>query len=112
MTYGSYYSALKRAAEKVRQKHPELELGEVHTHAGRSTFAAALRSYQLRERRLGRETISDQDFCLLMDWTSLQCLKSYDLATRIQEVSPLMEGFYREHKQILTETGEIFRQTK
>ncbi len=111
MTYGSYYSALKRAAEKVRKKHPELELGSVHTHAGRSTFAAALRSYQLRERRLGRETISDQDFCLLMDWTSLQCLKNYDLATRIQEVSPLMEGFYREYKQILTETNEIFRQT-
>ena len=47
-----------------------------------------------------------------MDWTSLQCLKNYDLATRIQEVSPLMEGFYREHKQILTETNEIFRQAK
>lgn len=111
MTYGSYYSALKRAAEKVRKKHPELELGSVHTHAGRSTFAASLRSYQLRERRLGKETLSDEDFCILMDWTSLQCLKNYDLATRIQEVSSLLEGFYREHKQILTETNYIFRQS-
>lgn len=111
MTYSSYYSALKRAAEKVRKKYPELELGPVHTHAGRSTFAAALRSYQLRERRLGRETLSDEDFCILMDWTSLKCLRNYDLATRIQEVSPLLEGFYRGHKQILTETNAIFRQT-
>ena len=111
MTYGSYYTALKRAAEKVRKKHPELELGSVHTHAGRSTFAAALRSYQLRERRLGKETLSDEDFCILMDWTSLQCMKNYDLATRIQEVSSLLEGFYREHKQILTKTNYIFRQS-
>ena len=111
MSYGSYYSALKRAAEKVRKKHPELELGTVHTHAGRSTFAAALRSYQLRERRLGHETLSDEDFCILMDWRSLQCLKDYDLATRIQEISPLLEGFYREHKQVLTETNYIFRQS-
>lgn len=112
MAYGSYYSALKRAADKVCKKYPELELGSVHTHAGRSTFAAALRSYQLRERRLGRESLSDEDFCILMDWTSLQCLKNYDLATRIQEVSPLMEGFYREYKQILAETNSIFRQVK
>ena len=112
MTYGSYNSALKRAAEKVRKKHPELELGPVHTHAGRSTFAAALRSYQLRERRLGRKALSDEDFCILMDWKSLQCLKNYDLATRIQEIAPLLEGFYKEHKQILSDTSYLFRQTK
>ena len=112
MSYGTYYSALKRAAEKVRKKYPELELGTVHTHAGRSTFAAALRSYQLRERRLGHETLSDEDFCILMDWRSLQCLKDYDLATRIQEISPLLEGFYQKHKQILAETNYLYRQIK
>ena len=112
MTYESYNSALKYAAEKVRKKHPELELGTVHTHAGRSTFAAALRSYQLRERRLGHKTLSDEDFCILMDWKSLQCLKDYDLATRIQEISPLLEGFYQQHKQILAETNYLYRQVK
>ena len=112
MTYESYNSALKYAAEKVRKKHPELELGTVHTHAGRSTFAAALRSYQLRERRLGHKALSDEDFCILMDWRSLQCLKDYDLATRIQEISPLLEGFYQKHKQILAETNYLYRQIK
>ena len=47
-----------------------------------------------------------------MDWKSLQCLKDYDLATRIQEISPLLEGFYQQHKQILTETNYLYRQVK
>ena len=111
VSYHNFYYALNRAAEKVRQKHPELGLGPVHTHAGRSTFAAALRSYQLREQRLGHETFSDYDFCMLMDWKSLKNLKYYDKATRIQETAEIHEAFQGDFDDILAEAqNEIFRQ--
>lgn len=90
ISYNAYRKALASAAKKAGFTEP------VHTHAGRSTFLANLRSYQLRERRLGHETFSDADICLLMDWTSLQCLYNYDLLTRIQEVSPLMDTLQKE----------------
>jgi len=90
ISYNAYRKALATAAQKAGFNEP------VHTHAGRSTFLANLRSYQLRERRLGHETFSDADICLLMDWTSLQCLYNYDLLTRIQEVSPLMDTLQKE----------------
>ena len=94
MSYHAYNNALKRAAEKVREKHPELQLSEVHTHAGRSTFAAALRTHQLECRRRGEETFSDADFVTLMDWADMKCLDAYDRATRIQDISPLFDKFY------------------
>lgn len=113
MSYHSYYSALKRAAEKVRELHSELELGPVHTHAGRSTFAAALRTYQLREQRLGHKTFSDSDFCMLMDWASLQNLKYYDKATRLQETATIHEAFFEDFDNILGDAlDEIYRDQK
>ena len=72
-------------------KHPELELKALHTHAGRSTFAATLRTFQLEMRRRGVPTFSDEDFCALMDWKSMQCLEHYDLVTRAEEVSSLVD---------------------
>lgn len=111
VSYHNFYYALNRAAEKVRQKHPELDLGPVHTHAGRSTFAAALRSYQLREQRLGHEVFSDADFCMLMDWKSIKNLKYYDKATRIQETAEIHEAFQGDFDEILGEAQNvIFRQ--
>lgn len=90
VSYNAYRKALSVAAERAGFNEP------VHTHAGRSTFLANLRSYQLRERRLGHETFSDADICLLMDWSSLNCLYNYDLLTRIQEVSPMMDMLQKE----------------
>ena len=90
VSYNAYRKALSVAAEKAGFTEP------VHTHAGRSTFLANLRSYQLRERRLGHETFSDSDICLLMDWSSLKCLYNYDLLTRIQEISPMMGTLQKE----------------
>lgn len=110
LKYHSYNAALKRAAEKVRKEHPELELGAVHTHAGRSTFAAALRTFQLRERRLGHETFSDSEFCILMDWESLKNLKYYDKATRLLEAAEVHEAFYDNFDSAIGEAaGEFFR---
>ena len=93
VSYGSYRSTLQKAAERVRANHPELGLTEVHTHAGRSTFAAALRSYQKAQQAKGIHTFTDDDFCKLMDWSSLQCLENYDILTRVQALSPLVEDF-------------------
>ena len=110
MNYSNYYAALNRAADKIRKERPDLNLGPVHTHAGRSTFAAALRSYQLREQRLGHKTFSDADFCAMMDWASLKNLKYYDKATRIQEVATIHESFQKEFDEILgVAPEEIFR---
>jgi len=93
VTYASYRAALNTAAKKVRCAHPELGLTDVHTHAGRSTFAAALRSYQKSQQAKGKTTFTDDDFCKLMDWSSLQCLDNYDILTRVQDISPLVEKF-------------------
>lgn len=90
ISYNAYRKALIKAGQKAGFHEP------VHTHAGRSTFLANLRSFQLRERRLGHRTFSDSDICLLMDWSSLQCLYNYDLLTRIQEVSPLIDTLQSE----------------
>lgn len=103
MQYHSYNAALKRAAEKVREKHPELELDNVHTHAGRSTFAAALRSFQLEKRRLGEKTFADEDFCALMDWKDLSSLSHYDKATRIQDSYDIFATFQDDLQNVLKE---------
>ena len=93
VTYSAYRAALIAAAEQVRKKHPELGLTEAHTHAGRSTFAAALRSYQKKQQAEGMPTLTDDDFCKQMDWSSLQCLDNYDILTRAQIVSPIIDQF-------------------
>ena len=93
VSYGSYRAALRKAAERVKAVHPEIGLTEVHTHAGRSTFAAALRSFQKTQQAKGILTFTDDDFCKLMDWASLQCLENYDILTRVQALSPLVEDF-------------------
>ena len=93
VTYAAYRAALQTAAKKVRTIHPELGLTEVHTHAGRSTYAAALRSYQKSQQAKGIPTFTDDDFCKLMDWASMQCLDNYDILTRTQDLSPLVEKF-------------------
>ena len=93
VSYGAYRAALQKAAERVKAAHPEIGLTEVHTHAGRSTFAAALRSFQKAQQAKGIFTFTDDDFCKLMDWASLQCLENYDILTRVQALSPLIEDF-------------------
>jgi len=97
VTYGAYYMALKVAGEKASVKNPSLSIENLHTHAGRSTFAAVLRSYQLEQRRQGKATLTDTDFCNLMDWKSLASLENYDITTRAQEVSPLLKDFYSKY---------------
>lgn len=47
--YALYNAALKRAGEQVRLKNTSLNLQNVHTHAGRSTFAAVLRTYGVHQ---------------------------------------------------------------
>lgn len=93
VTYDAYRFALQAAAKRANAANPELELKTVHTHAGRSTFAAALRSYQKAQQAQGIPTFTDDDFCKLMDWASLQCLDNYDILTRAQALSPLVEKF-------------------
>jgi len=56
-----------------------------------------LRSYQLEQRRQGKATLTDTDFCNLMDWKSLASLEHYDITTRTQEVSPLLSDFYAQY---------------
>ena len=93
VTYGAYRAALVAAGKRVQEKYPELGLSDVHTHAGRSTFAAALRSFQKSQEAKGIHTFSDDDFCKQMDWASLQCLENYDILTRAQTVSPIIDQF-------------------
>lgn len=107
VTYAAYRSALIRAGERAKAKNPELSLHALHTHAGRSTFAATLRSYQLACRRKGLKTFSDDDFCTLMDWSSTQCLPHYDLVTRAQEVSPLLVDFFQQYFDIASANRSV-----
>ena len=103
--YSAYYIALKRAGERAAAKNPHLSIENLHTHAGRSTFAAVLRSFQLDQRRQGKVTFSDADFCALMDWKSLSSLENYDITTRAQEVSPLLKDFYAQYLPIADATS-------
>lgn len=59
VTYGAYRSALESARIKVNKKY-SWNIKALHTHAGRSTFAAAIRSYQLEQQRKGIPTFSDK----------------------------------------------------
>lgn len=93
VSYHSYRRALESARVKVNELY-NWHIESLHTHAGRSTFAAALRSYQLEQRRKAIPTFSDTDFCNIMDWKSLDSLEHYDLVTRVQDVSPLLLDFY------------------
>lgn len=108
--YEAYRSALLVAAKKAKKMNDRVSTDIVHTHAGRSTFLSRIRSYQLNEKRLGHKTLSDEDICLLMDWTSMQCLKNYDLLTRIQELSPfvgeLMDNIYDISEKSLLSNSE------
>lgn len=104
VTYGSYRSALESARMKVNKKYG-WDIKALHTHAGRSTFAAALRSYQLEQRRKGVPTFSDVDFCNLMDWKSLESLKHYDLVNRVQDVEPILIDFYKKYNIISSENN-------
>lgn len=96
VTYGAYYAALESARIKINKKYG-WDIEALHPHAGRSTFAAALRSYQLEQQRNGIPTFSDVDFCNLMDWKSMDSLKHYDLVNRVQDVTPILIDFYKKY---------------
>lgn len=100
VTYGAFDKALKVACKQICNKNSRFNITTLHTHAGRSTFAATLRSYQLKQQRDGVPTFSDVDFCHLMDWSSLACLENYDLITRAQEVPEFLEKFFLEYMDI------------
>lgn len=84
ITYNAYYKALNKAASDLGFS------GTLGTHTGRRTFLSSLRSFQLEKERMGEATFTDNDICQLMDWSSMQCLRNYDQANRIQEVSPML----------------------
>lgn len=90
ITYNAYLKALQRTS-KITGINEKL-----HTHAGRSTFLYNLRSFQLEQKRCGREVFTDEDICQLMDWKSMQCLNNYDKTNRIQELSPIIKEFQNE----------------
>ena len=104
VTYNAYRSALESARMKVNKTFG-WNIEALHTHAGRSTFAAAIRSYQLEQQRKGIPTFSDVDFCNLMDWKSLDSLKHYDLVNRVQDVEPILIDFYKKYKIISSENS-------
>lgn len=106
VTYQAYRAALESARVEVNKKYG-WNIEELHTHAGRSTFAAALRTYQLDCRRNGIPTFSDVDFCNLMDWKSLDSLKHYDLINRIHEISPLIKELYSDFDSIVEKNGNL-----
>lgn len=106
VTYGAFDKAIKAAHARILKKNPYIHLNKLHTHAGRSTFAATLRTYQLNQQRKGIPTFTDTDFCNLMDWKSLQCLENYDIATRAQEVSPLLEEYFSNYLNSNYKKGE------
>ncbi len=106
VTYQAYRAALESARVEVNKKYG-WNIEALHTHAGRSTFAAALRTYQLDCRRNGNPTFSDVDFCNLMDWKSLDSLKHYDLINRIHEISPLIKELYSDFDSIVEKNGNL-----
>lgn len=106
VTYQAYRAALESARVEVNKKY-SWNIEALHTHAGRSTFAAALRTYQLDCRRNGIPTFSDVDFCNLMDWKSLDSLKNYDLINRIHEISPLIKELYSDFDSIVEKNGNL-----
>lgn len=106
VTYQAYRAALESARITVNKKYG-WNIEALHTHAGRSTFAAALRTYQLDCRRNGVPTFSDVDFCNLMDWKSLDSLKHYDLINRIHEISPLIKELYSDFDSIVEKNGNL-----
>lgn len=106
VTYQAYRAALESARITVNKKYG-WNIEALHTHAGRSTFAAALRTYQLDCRRNGVLIFSDVDFCNLMDWKSLDSLKHYDLINRIHEISPLIKELYSDFDSIVEKNGNL-----
>ncbi|MDL2219580.1 site-specific integrase [Ruminococcaceae bacterium OttesenSCG-928-O06] len=94
ITAAAFRAALITAAKRAKEINPNLSLDNVHTHAGRSTFLANIRSRQIMDQREGRPTFSDSDICALMDWKSMQCLDNYDLRTRVEEISPWVMNIY------------------
>ncbi|WP_300279532.1 tyrosine-type recombinase/integrase [uncultured Subdoligranulum sp.] len=106
VTYQAYRMALESARITVNKKYG-WNIEALHTHAGRSTFAAALRTYQLDCRRNGIPTFSDVDFCNLMDWKSLDSLKHYDLINRIHEISPLIKELYSNFDSVVEKNGNL-----
>lgn len=105
-TYSAYYSSMKRVEKRLKMECPDLKIKSLHTHAGRSTFLAALRSYQLDQRRKGLETFSDDDILTFMDWRSLSSLENYDLLTRSFETIPFQRKVFQALYCHLTEAKE------
>lgn len=95
-TYRAYYNSMRRVEEKLKQTQPELGVTSLHTHAGRSTFLAAIRSYQLEQRRHNKETFTDADLLTLMDWRTMGSLENYDKLTREFETLPFQKAFMQE----------------
>lgn len=101
LTYHAYYMALKRAGKRVNEKYPHLNLGNVHTHAGRSTFAAAIKSFQLERQRLGLPAPTDSDICALVDWKNISTLYNYDKVTRAQEMPSFVDEVHERVGELL-----------
>lgn len=91
--YTAYRSALIAAADRALRDNPELNFDKVRTHACRSSFLAALRDQQIKDRREGNRTLSDTDIMALMDWKSMSSITNYDRTTRAQEASELINDF-------------------
>ncbi len=81
-TYASYYTSLKRVEKLLTETRPELGITSLHTHAGRSTFLARLRTAQLEQQKLGNNIITDNDILTAMDWRNMSSLEHYDILTR------------------------------
>lgn len=103
-SYAAYYSSMKRVEQIIKQEHPDLGISSLHTHAGRSTFLAAIRSYQLEQRRNNKPTFTDDDILTLMDWKTMSSLENYDLLTRAFEVLPFQKKFVRTQFSFLLES--------
>lgn len=95
MEYGSFYQALNRVGELLGE--------ELHSHAGRSSFLAMMRTKQLTDRRAGKETFTDEHLMALMDWKTMSSLHNYDKMNRVEEVLPFVNDYFGDiYKEILT----------
>lgn len=94
VTYNAFYIALKTAEKKIHETHPDKQDMVLHTHAGRSTFFNRLMHHNLEQKKAGKECLSDNQICHLMDWSSMDCLEAYyDFQERALPPTPLYEDF-------------------
>ena len=103
-SYAAFYASMKRVEQQLKETRPDLGITSLHTHAGRSTFLASIRSFQLEQRRLGKPTYTDADILTLMDWKTMSSLENYDLLTRAFDVLPFQQSFISPHCSYLLET--------